>query len=119
MGIYHRLDHLFRRLGYVKDDGEVEEDVDQDDVPLPFKPRAPKAYTSLQPILCWGPSVGRVDAAGHRYGVDPCADNIRLTWFSLHAGVAIKGEDRQGLKRLFRYTSRSSISPTSQLCGLR
>ncbi len=42
--IYHRLDHLFRRLGYVKDDDEAEEDVVQEDIPLLFKPRAPEAY---------------------------------------------------------------------------
>ena len=112
VGIYHRLDHLFRRLGYVKDDGEAEENVAQDDVPLPFKPRAPKAYRRM---------------CRNRDGVPPhplyqqtdpnlvsvegwC--NVRWKWFSLHAGVAIKGEDRQGLKRLFRYTSRSSISPS-------
>lgn len=38
--------------------------------------------------------------------------NVKFKWFSLHAGVAIKGEDRQGLLRLFRYTSRSSVSPS-------
>jgi hypothetical protein len=36
--------------------------------------------------------------------------NIKYKWFSLHAGVAIKGEDRFGIKRLFRYTARSSVS---------
>ena len=38
--------------------------------------------------------------------------NVRFKWFSLHAGVAIKGGDRLGLMRLFRYTSRSSVSPS-------
>ena len=40
--------------------------------------------------------------------------NVRYKWLSLHAGVAIKGEDRDGLKRLFRYAARSSVA-VSQL----
>lgn len=40
--------------------------------------------------------------------------NVRYKWLSIHAGVAIKGEDRDGLKRLFRYASRSSVA-VSQL----
>ena len=36
--------------------------------------------------------------------------NVLYKWLSLHAGVAIKGDDRDGLKRLFRYAARSSVS---------
>ena len=38
------LDKLFRRRGYVQDDGEAEEPELGEDVPIPFRPRAPKAF---------------------------------------------------------------------------
>lgn len=106
--IYHRLDHLFKRLGFVTDDGEVMNEPPLDEVPLPFKPRAPKAYRrvgsrSPHPLFQQtDPNMMSVEGW--------C--NVRWKWFSLHAGVAIKGTDRHGLKRLFRYTSRSSVSPS-------
>jgi hypothetical protein len=43
-GIINRLDLLFRDFGYVRDDGEGQEPELLEDVPLPFKPRAPKAF---------------------------------------------------------------------------
>ena len=43
-GIHGRLDKLFRRRGYVQDDGEAEEPEIGEDVPIPFRPRAPKAF---------------------------------------------------------------------------
>jgi hypothetical protein len=36
--------------------------------------------------------------------------NLKFKWFSLHSAVAIKGEDREGLKTLRRYASRSPVS---------
>ena len=43
-GIHGRLDKLFRRRGCVQDDGEAEEPEIGEDVPIPFRPRAPKAF---------------------------------------------------------------------------
>jgi Putative transposase len=43
-GIHGRLDKLFRRRGYVRDDGEAEGPELAEDVPIPFRPRAPKAF---------------------------------------------------------------------------
>ena len=81
-----------------------------DDISMPFRPRAPKAYRRKGRLL---------DHPNYQHS-DPdqmsmaawC--NIRYKWLSLHAGVAIKGEDRDGLKRLFRYAARSSVA-VSQL----
>ena len=107
-GIYHRLEALFRARGYVKEDGEGVKDAVDDSVPLPFKPRAPKAYRRLgsRPPH---PLYKQTDP--EMMSVEGWC-NVRWRWFSLHAGVAIKGDDRLGLKRLFRYVSRSSVSPS-------
>lgn len=109
-GIIKRLERLFLDWGYVTKDGEPSEPELPLDVPLPFKPRAPKAYRKA----------GRGGRAPHPLYQNPDPDqmsvegwcNIKYRWFSLHAGVAIKGGDRQGLLRLLRYTSRSSVSPS-------
>ena len=42
--IYKRLDKLFRKRGYVRDDGEVQTTDQDGEVPMPFRPRAPKKY---------------------------------------------------------------------------
>ena len=92
------------------DDGEVDEPEHTEDISMPFRPRAPKAYRRKGRLL---------DHPNYHHS-DPdqmsmegwC--NVRYKWLSLHAGVAIKGEDRDGLKRLFRYAARSSVA-VSQL----
>ena len=108
--IHDRLSAVFRRRGYVRDDGEAAEPEHVDDISMPFRPRAPKSYRRKGRLL---------DHANYQHS-DPdqmsmegwC--NVRYKWLSLHAGVAIKGEDRDGLKRLFRYAARSSVA-VSQL----
>ena len=108
--LYHRLDRLFRDSGYVKDDGEGVDQVPTDDeVSLPFKPRAPKAYRRLGATRPPHPLFKQQDP--NMMSVEGWC-NVRWKWFSLHAGVAIKGENRHGLKQLFRYVSRSSVSPS-------
>lgn len=109
-GIYHRLDKLFRDRGFVKEDGEGVEESAHEDTPLPFKPRSPKAYRR---IGLRSPHLFFQQSDPEMMSVQGWC-NTRWKWFSLHAGVAIKGDDRHGLKRLFRYTSRSSVS-TSRL----
>ncbi len=44
--------------------------------------------------------------------VDWCNVHYKFKYFSLHAGVAILGADRFGLRKLIRYTSRSAVSPS-------
>ena len=107
-GIYHRLDQLFRDRGYVKEDGQGVDESANEDVPLPFKPRAPKAFRKIG-LRSPHPLFKQTDP--NMMSVEGWC-NVRWKWFSLHAGVAIKGEDRHGLKRLFKYTSRSSVSPS-------
>jgi Putative transposase len=107
-GILRRLDALFKEFNYVREDGEGEEPELSEDVPLPFKPREPKAYRRR----------GRTPDYPLYKQTDPdtmsiegwC--NIKYKWFSLHAGVAIKADDWLGLKKLIRYTSRLAVSPT-------
>ena len=38
--------------------------------------------------------------------------NATYKWLSLHAGVYVEGDDRDGLVKFFRYMSRSAVSPT-------
>ena len=73
---------------------------------MPFRPRAPKAYRR-KGRLAQHPSWHQKDA-DKMYVEGWC--NVLYKWLSLHAGVAIKGDDRDGLKRLFRYAARSSVS---------
>jgi len=111
-GIIKRLERLFRDWGYVTKDGEPAEPDLEGDVPLPFKPRAPKAYRKA--------GLAGTGRSPHPLYQNPDPDqmsvegwcNVKFKWFSLHAGVAIKEGDRQGLLRLLRYTSRSSVSPS-------
>ena len=98
--IVHRLEKLFRQKGFVCDE-DIVHDVEFDsEVPLPFTPRAPKAYRR-KGLLEANPNYKNQDP--NMISVEGWA-NIKFKWFSLHAGVAIKGEDRFGIKRLFRYT---------------
>ena len=73
---------------------------------MPFRPRAPKAYRR-KGRLAQHPSWHQKDA--DKMSVEGWC-NVLYKWLSLHAGVAIKGDDRDGLKRLFRYAARSSVS---------
>ena len=41
--IHDRLGEVFRRRGYVRDDGETGEPEHTEDISMPFRPRAPKA----------------------------------------------------------------------------
>ncbi len=97
---------MFKEFGYVREGGEGQEPEFDEDIPLPFKPRAPKAYRrksmSSEPSHFPNPEILTIK--------DWC--NVHYKYFSLHAGVAIKGEDRFGLKKLIRYTSRSAVSPS-------
>ena len=77
-----------------------------EDVPIPFRPRAPKAFRR-KGRLAANPRFQQSDP--DRIAVEGWA-NIRFKWFSLHAGVVIKGDDRVGLKRLFRYAARPSVT---------
>lgn len=73
---------------------------------MPFRPRALKAFRR-KGRLAANPRFQLSDP--DRMSVEGWA-NIRYKWFSLHAGIVIKGDDRIGLKRLFRYAARSSVS---------
>ena len=109
--IYLRLAKLFAKKGYVDASGDaaVPEDLDSD-VPMPFRPRAPKAYRRK----------GRLQANRplNKQFQHPDPDvmsvqgwlNVRYKWFSLHAAVTIEGENRSGLRQLFHYGARSSVN---------
>ena len=109
--IYLRLAKLFETKGFVMDSGEasVPEDFDSEDdlsVPMPFRPRAPKAYRRK----------GRLLANPMYQHSDPDVMsvqgwlNLRYKWFSLHAAVSIEGANREGLRQLFHYGARSSVN---------
>ena len=76
------------------------------DVPMPFRPRAPKAYRRK----------GRLLANPLFQHPDPDVMsleswlNVRYKWFSLHAAVSIDGTNRSGLRQLFHYGARSSVN---------
>ena len=91
--IVHRIENLFRQRVFVSDEDIVNDVEPEDDVPLPFKPRAPKAYRR-KGLLESNPNYKNPDS--NMISVEGWA-NIKYKWFSLHAGVAIKGEDRFGI----------------------
>ena len=105
--IYLRLAKLFAKKGYVDASGEasVPEDIESD-VPMPFRPRAPKAYRRK----------GRLQANPLFQHSDPDVMsvqgwlNVRYKWFSLHGAVVIDGANRSGLRQLFHYGARSSVN---------
>ena len=105
--IYQRLMRLFAKKGYVDTSGEasVLEDIDSD-VPMPFRPRSPKAYRRKGRLLAnplyQHPDPDSMSVQGW------C--NVRYRWFSLHAAVTIDGMDRAGLRQLFHYGARSSVN---------
>jgi hypothetical protein len=105
--IYLRLEKLFAKKGYVTASGEasVPEDIDSD-VPMPFRPRAPKAYRRKGRLLAnplfQYPDPDMMSVQGWL--------NVRYKWFSLHAAVAIEGANRSGLRQLFHYGARSSVN---------
>jgi hypothetical protein len=109
--IYLRLAKLFSKKGYVDGSGEasVPEDFDSTDessVPMPFRPRAPKAYRRKGRLLAnplfQHPDPDMMSVQGWL--------NVRYKWFSLHAAVSIDGTDRSGLRQLFHYGARSSVN---------
>ncbi len=121
--IVDAVEGVLRRFGYVKagmlkgceegseygDEDPIAEEPELDaDIPLPFKPREPKSYRRK----------GRGNGGTSAAQIDPrvmtvkgwC--NVTYRHFSLHAGVAISGSDRAGIKKLIRYTSRPAVSPS-------
>ena len=109
--IYLRLAKLFANKGFVDASGEasVPEDFDSEDdlsVPMPFRPRAPKAYRRkgrlLSNPLFQHPDPDMMSVQGWL--------NVRYKWFSLHAAVSIEGSNRAGLRQLFHYGARSSVN---------
>ncbi|MCX6117182.1 MAG: transposase [Proteobacteria bacterium] len=106
-GIINRLELVFKEFGYVRDDGEGVETELEGDIPLPFKPRAPKSYRRNNKS-----KDSRIFPDPNKLTVkDWC--NVHYKHFSLHAGVAIQGSDRFGLRKMIRYTARSAVSPSS------
>ena len=111
--IYLRLAKLFAKKGYVTASGEasVPEDFDSD-VPMPFRPRTPKAYRRKGRLLA--------NPFFNKQIQHPDPDvmsvqgwlNARYKWFSLHAAVAIDGTNRSDLRQLFYYGARSSVNPS-------
>jgi hypothetical protein len=92
--IYLRLAKLFAKKGYVDASGEASVPEDNDcDVPMPFRPRAPKAYRRKGRILSnplfQHPDPDMMSVQGWL--------NVRYKWFSLHAAVSIDGANRAGL----------------------
>jgi hypothetical protein len=79
---------------------------DDASVPLPFIPRAPKAYRRKGRLLAnplyrlQNPEMMSVEGWL----------NVRYRWFSLHAAVSIEGTNRSSLRQLFHYGARSSVN---------
>jgi hypothetical protein len=68
--IYLRLAKLFAKKGYVDASGEVSLPEDNDcDVPMPFRPRAPKAYRRKGRLLANPPFKSTVSAFRSRCDV--------------------------------------------------
>ncbi len=76
------------------------------DVPMPFRPRAPKAYRRKGRLLA-NPLFQHPDP--DMMSLESWL-NVRYKWFSLHAAVSIDGTDRSGLRQLFHYGARSSVN---------
>ena len=106
-GIEERLERLFRRRKYIRGHGPDIEEVPQEDVPAPFKPRQPKAYRRKH---------GFKEPAFNEINRDKMTEvgycNVTYKWLSLHAGVYVEGDERERLINLFRYVARSAISPS-------
>ena len=106
-GIEDRLERLFRRRKYIRGQGPDIEEVPQEEVPAPFKPRQPKAYRRKH---------GFKEPAFSQINRDKMTEvgycNVTYKWLSLHAGVYVQGEERERLMNLFRYVARSAISPS-------
>ena len=106
-GIEERLERLFRRRKYIRGHGPDIEEVPQEDVPAPFKPRQPKAYRRKHGFK--EPAFNQIDR-DKMTEVGYC--NVTYKWLSLHAGVYVEGDERERLINLFRYVARSAISPS-------
>jgi hypothetical protein len=96
--IYLRLAKLFARKGLVDTSGEagVPEDFDSD-VPIPFRPRDPKAYRRKGGLLA-NPLFQHPDP--DMMSLESWL-NVRYKWFSLHAAGSIDGTNRSVLRQLF------------------
>ena len=81
-------------------------------VPIPFRPRAPKAFRSKGRLqanpLCQHPVPDMMSIQSWL--------NVRYRWFSLHAAVTIDGTNRAGLRQLFHYGARSSVNLSLLSC---
>ena len=106
-GIEERVERLFRRRKYIRGHGPDIEEVPQEDVPAPFKPRQPKAYRRKHGFK--EPAFNQIDR-DKMTEVGYC--NVTYKWLSLHAGVYVEGDERERLINLFRYVARSAISPS-------
>jgi hypothetical protein len=105
--IYLRLAKLFASRGYDDASGEAGPPEEDDlSVPLPFIPRAPKAYRREGRLLA-NPLYQHPD---HDVISIQSWLNLRYKWFSLHAAVSIEGSDRAGLRQLFHYGTRSAVN---------
>lgn len=115
---------LLKRFGYVTKDGEIT------DVAVPS---SDSDVNALHEDECVGDSLKKVfkirdpkdvrrqrsrQKTTNNAKIDPevmtakgyCI--VHLRWFSLHAGVHIEGDDRDGLRKLIRYTSRPAVHPS-------
>ena len=109
--IYLRLAKLFAKNGYLDASGEAVPPEDGDlRVPLPFIPRAPKAYRRKGRLLA-NPLYQQPDP--DVMSVQSWLD-VRDKWFSFHAAVSIEGPDRAGLRQLFHYGANSRAFWPSQ-----
>lgn len=106
-GIERRLERLFRRKGLIRGQGADVEEVPQEAVPAPFVPRQPKAYRRKG-----GFKTPYWDDIDRNVMTEMGYCNATYKWLSLHAGVYVLGDDREGLSTLLRYTSRSAVSPS-------
>jgi hypothetical protein len=75
-------------------------------VPMPFRPRAPKAFRRK----------GRLLETPFYQHPDPEMMsvqswlNVRYRWVSLHGAATIDGTNRAGLRQHFHYGARSSVT---------
>ena len=81
------------------------EDFDSD-VPMPFRPMAPKPYRRKGRLLA-NPLFQHPDP--DVMSLDSWL-NVRYKWFFLHAAVSIEGANRSGLRQFFHYGARSAVN---------
>ena len=106
-GIQKRLEKLLRRQGKIQGHGSDIEEVAQEELPSPFAPRKSTAFRRKG-----GHKVVNWDAIDRNVMTEVGYCNVTYKWMSLHANVYVAGDDRDGLVNLFRYMSRSAVSPS-------